>query len=114
MPALYPPLVPSPDTSGAEAFDPLLPLVPSVGFLGSRIGGFLGFWIVVDLEAGFAETMDFCSLPEDDGSYGPGDEPAAVQPRRGTDHKQDGGKAHHFDKVGGNEHADGPGRVAAS
>src|SRR5688572_7352174 len=111
MPALYPPLDPSRDTPGAEPDDRPVPLVPSLGLPGSRIAVFLGFWIVVNLEAGFAETVNFGSLPQDNSADGADQEPAFVQPLRGAHDKKDRRETHDLDEIGGNEHADCTGRI---
>src|SRR5687767_5445779 len=109
MPALYPPLVPSLDTPGPEPFNPPLPLWPSAGFFGSRIGVFLVFWIVVDLEAGFAEAVELSGLPQHHRGHGTGNKPAPVEPLRSPDDEKDDGEAHNLDEVGCHKHADGPG-----
>src|SRR5881398_777626 len=62
--------------------------------------------IVVDLQAGFAETVDLCSLPKDDGHNCADDEPSAVQPGGSTDNKKDHGKSDDFYEVRRHEQAD--------
>src|SRR5688572_28173103 len=111
MPALYPPLVPSRDTPGAEPDDRPVPLVTSLGLPGSRMAVFLGFWIVVDLEAGFAETINLGSLPQDNSADGADQEPSFVQPLRCAHDKQDRDETHDLNEIGGDEHADSTGLI---
>src|SRR4029453_18086819 len=70
--------------------------------------------IVVDLQAGFAETVDLCSLPKDDGHNCTDDEPSAVQPGGSSDNKEDHGKSDDFYEVRRHEEADSAGRIIAA
>src|SRR3954453_18871608 len=110
MPALYPPSPSSVDTPGApvvvlRVLDALLRgLGPALRL---NIGAaFSGFGIVVNLEPGLAETVNFGCLPDHHGHDGADEEPAPVQPGRSADEEKDDGEADNLDEVRRDEQSD--------
>src|SRR4029453_4135169 len=114
MPALYPPSFPASAESLAAPWDGVWLDSWELRLRSDIRTALLIRRIVVDLQAGFAETVDLCSLPKDDGPNSPGDKPQAGQPGGGSDHKGGHGKSDDFYEVRRHEQADSAGRIIAA
>src|SRR5690348_5674262 len=104
MPALYPPSLPSLTCSAESPVFGALSVAERRLFLGVSIAApFARCGVVVDLEPGLAEAVDFGGLPRDNRDDGADHEPASVQPGGRSHDEEHHREADHLDKVAGNE-----------